>query len=153
MQNSCGPSTVANVLRAYGYETTEEQVYRKVKQATAANEPDPMTGTIEGQLKKCLTAMKVPFEECNAHGPLLALSALHGQIQTGASAILAVDNDSHWLCVLAISGTRFSVVDSADPELNLFYTGEELARRWGNPGDPPTYYWILCRPKPKKRKT
>lgn len=152
LQNSCGPSTVANVLRAYGYEATEEAIWKKVKLATGANEGAPEMGTVEGQLKKCLEVMKVPYEEMTAHSPMLALSALHGQVNAGAAALLAVDNDAHWLCVLAVSGTRFSVVDSADAELNLFYQGDELARRWCNPGDPPTFYWLLVRPKMKRKK-
>lgn len=148
-QNGCGPATVANVMRAYGHEVTEEMVSRKASALAAINEENPALGTVESQIKRCLTALKVPNYEFTCHSPGVAVAALRGYLAAGSSALLAVDDDSHWLAVLATAGERFSVVDSADTELNVYYTGEALAERWGSNSDPPCFYGIVAKPRQK----
>lgn len=152
-QNGCGPSTVANILRSLGLDTTEDQVSKRAKLAGSVNDPHPGLGTVEAQIMRCLEAMKVSHFQMMAHTPELAVAALRGQLVLGRPAMLAVDNDDHWIGVIGVQGDRFVTVDSADSELVVCPSGVEIAKRWGGATDPPRFYAIVVTGlKTRKRK-
>lgn len=152
-RNFCGPATVANILRAYGYdrEATEDKVARKIKLTNSTTDEHPARGATERQIMAALGAYKLPHDQIQIHQPGLALSALRGYLDRGVLAVLCVDNSEHWLLALATMGERVVVVDTADPELTLSYTPKELVARWGEVGDPPTYYAIVVYPRTKAK--
>jgi hypothetical protein len=155
-QNGCGPSTVANILAALGFRTpqgelaSEDWVAKKVKLAQAMNDPHPGMGTIEWQIRRCLESLKVPHFQVTTHDPNVGVSALRGFMVSGKPCMLAVDNDEHWIAVTGVLGERFSIVDSADSELNVFLNGADLAQRWASASDPPKFYAIVVSALKKK---
>lgn len=142
-QNSCGLAAVANALRALGRAVTEDQIASRVKRAADAHEPHVVTGTIEQQIAKALRAMKIPTTQMQLHSPVVALSALRGFLVVGCPALLAVDNDEHWVVATSFSGDRFHVVDSAHEEIVVAYNERDLAGRWGMVGDPLRFYGLV----------
>lgn len=126
-----------------GVEATEDSVAKRAKLAGSMNDPHPGMGTIEWQIQRSLEAMKVPHFQMTAHTPEVAIAALRGQLVLGRPAMLAVDNDDHWIGVIGVLGDRFVTVDSADSELVVCPSGVELAKRWGGATDPPKFYGII----------
>lgn len=145
---------MANIFRAMGWShASEDWVAKKAKLHQSMTDPHPGFGTIEGQIKRCLSAFKIPHYEFTSHDANVAVAALRGYLVSGHPCMLAVDGDDHWLCCMGMLGSRFSVVDSADPELNVYYDAAELLNRWKSPTDPPKFYGICVTGlKPKKKK-
>lgn len=159
VQNWCGPCTVANLLVSLGWRLpngdlpTEDWIAKKVKLAQNMNDPHPGMGTIEAQIRRCLESLKIPHFQVTTADANLAVSSLRGFLVSGKPCMLAVDNDEHWIGVFGVLGERFSVVDSADPELNIFLGGDELAQRWASQSDPPMFYMIVVKGTGKRKAT
>lgn len=153
-QNGCGPSTVANIMKALGWDhATEDWVCKRAKLVQGMGDPHPAYGTVEGQIKRCLAAFKIPHFEFTCHDPNVATSALRGFLNAGHPVMIACEGDEHWACVLGTLGERFSVVDSADSELNVFYDPVQLVNWWKSNTEPPKFYGIVVTSlKPKKVK-
>ncbi len=73
--------------------------------------------------------LKVPYEikESKAY---VALLLLDRWILVGGVACVTVDEDSHWVAVVGKVGARYLVADSAESELVLSLSAEELVERW-----------------------
>lgn len=151
-QSSCGPSALANLLRALGLNVSEDWVTKKAKLSSHIGDPHTAQGTIEAQIQRCLSALKIPHLASTTHDPNTAVAALRGQLILGRPALLAVDGDDHWVCAASVLGDRFGIVDSADPELVVFYGPAELAQRWASATDPPCFYAIVVTGLPKNRR-
>jgi hypothetical protein len=95
------------------------------------------TGTEGTPPKRLLAAIRVVgrepirIQEKRAEVAILFLS--HWLTQ-GRSAILCVDNDTHWVAAIGLLGDRTLVADPADNELVITLSRQQLADRWGGDG-------------------
>lgn len=150
-QNSCGPTCVANALLCLGprwKKISEKAVLDKVRSVGTIADTDPAAGAIESQIMRALNAYGVKHETLSVHNPAAAVAALRGNLLCGRPALLAVDNDDHWIVAAGALGAGFLIVDSANDDLVSMYGEDRLASRWKSAGDPAHYYAIIIGRKP-----
>jgi ABC-type bacteriocin/lantibiotic exporter with double-glycine peptidase domain len=131
-RSSCGPAALHNALSALGIERTEDELIKLCSQKPS--------GTPTSGLLRALKAIN--SAESPTVGEALywrnAGEAVRGLwwfiTQKGRPLILCVDNWDHWVACTGYLGARFCVMDSADNRLALYYTTEELLRRWDKGG-------------------
>lgn len=138
---SCGPASLHNALAALGIHRTEDELAQLCKQT-----PD---GTSVRNLGRAIQSISTPEQPLRGDafgfkGNAEALVALWYYISyLGRPCILAVDHWEHWVTVVGHLGTRFSVVDSANNALVLFYNADQLSERWLGPGPKGGYYGLI----------
>ncbi len=122
-QANCGPAALSNALSAIGVVRTQEECASLAK--TSATE-----GT---STKKLLAAIRAVGREpvvINEKRPVVAMLYLGALLAEGRSAVLCVDDSSHWVAAIGLLGPRVLVADSADSELVVSITRSELAEWW-----------------------
>lgn len=133
-KSSCGPAALMNALEAIGIKRTEDELSILSKQST--------TGTSQGNLEKALTSLGVEFDRINEKRGNVAAWAIGFHLRSGNSVVIIVDEFDHWISVVGILGDRYILCDSADNDLILFYSEEELLTRWECSG---RFYGVIVR--------
>jgi len=141
-QASCGPAALRNALLARGIERSEEEL-AKLSGYNAAKGTSP-----KGMMRALIMIAKdepgvlpAPMSERQEDVALLRLRAAH---DAGHVAILIVDNDEHWVVSFGTLGRDiFHISDSADSEMVLHYSPQQLVERWRGPGRRPFYGIIV----------
>ena len=87
-------------------------------------------GTNSRGLEKALKSIGILAERLYERRSDVARSFLWSAINAGKSSVLLVDEFDHWVSVVGVIGKRYVVADSADNELLLFYSEDELLQRW-----------------------
>lgn len=140
-QASCGPAALRNALLARGVERSEEELAKLCGyRADIGTSPKGMMRALILIAKDHPALLPGPFAERQSDVAMLRLLAAH---RAGYVAILLVDSDEHWVVSFGTLGDQIiHVSDSADSEMVLHYTAEQLLARWRGPGRKP-YYGIL----------
>jgi ABC-type bacteriocin/lantibiotic exporter with double-glycine peptidase domain len=134
-KSSCGPASLANALEAIGVVRSEDELATMSKQDT--------DGASSINLRKAAESIGVEVINVIEQRSASAGWALGHYLRSGYSGLLVVDNDEHWIAVVGILGNRFIVIDSADDELVLYYSLNELVSRWGNDNDKYSGFFIV----------
>lgn len=129
---SCGPTALHNALEAMGIHRSEDELAGLAGTTT--------DGTSEVGLKKAADAMGVLAGTISEKRFEVARLKLFEHVYRQGTAILCVDDYSHWVTVVGLSGHRFIVIDSADNNLVLFMDDDKLEDRWTGSGN---YYGVL----------
>lgn len=150
---SCGPGAIVNAARALGVRISELLV-----QELAGTTHD---GTDEFGMQRALRRLGYEVEEVNTLDSGEAWDWLCAQIRDGRTAILCVENYTHWATVVGVLGDeRVIYVDSQDGlESNRRENGvRSLTRRgvtrlWGSRGRGKRrrYYALAVVPKRRRR--
>jgi hypothetical protein len=135
-QASCGPAAMSNALQSIGIQLSV-QACEKLCHTSAVR------GTQPAQLRNALTGVPgitpVVLKETRWE---VALMKVLLSLQAGRPVILCVDSSTHWIAAVGtlgiITAPRLLTIDSADLELVLSYTPDELMKRWG-----PNYYGVI----------
>lgn len=133
-KHTCGPCALVNALQAAGHQTPGEESASKLCKAS------PIRGTSPGAIRAALRALGVSESILRSKSSVMAACALTGALESGTSAVLIVDNGSHYIAAVGVLGSRVLVCDSADGALVSSVTREDLLRRWACDG---VYYAIL----------
>jgi hypothetical protein len=107
-------------------------------------------GTSETELMRALLAYKVKVDPWDSRGRRQSLRWLATHVTEEGPAILAVDNQQHWVTVVgatmrqAIDNWRMWIFDPAAGEGWGLYSPAELADRWRLPNrfKGPNYYGV-----------
>lgn len=152
---ACGPCGVSNALKALGLAVSEADVsswLNRVRRrdnpgAEGTSEPLLSRAVMEGSRADWRRRSGVTARGLMVHDRVLAVSALRGLLLAGCPVLLAVDADEHWVVAAGVLGTRFLVVDGADPaaEITLSYDEDQLLSRWEQGGNPPLFYGLVFR--------
>lgn len=131
-QSNCGPASLSNALQALGITRTQDECARLCK----------TTGTDGTSAKNLLSAARAVGRDplvLNERRADVAMLFLDNWLRMGRSAVLVVDDNSHWVAAVGLLGDRVLVADPADNELVLTYSRAKLADRWGGP----RYYGVV----------
>ena len=123
-KSSCGPASLSNALEALGIERTEDELATLSKQDT--------TGTTSINLRKAAEAVGVEVNNVVIQNAESAAWCVSYHMTAGHPGILVVDNDEHWVALVGHLNGTYIVADSADNDLLLFYSEEQLLERWRN---------------------
>ena len=119
--SDCGPTALHGALKLLGIKAYYQDVYR-----LAGTDPDK--GTSAAGLKRALEALKVSLKEYSTRNSQSAWNWIRKQTQP---TILAVDNDDHWVLLIAGMGRRVVIFD---PEQGLMVYGRrDFMARWTSP--------------------
>jgi ABC-type bacteriocin/lantibiotic exporter with double-glycine peptidase domain len=130
-KSSCGPAALHNALAALGIYRSEDELIALCKQ-----KPD---GTSARGLINAIKAIASADSPLHGRGvrwrdPEDAVVGLWWTIaEQGRPVVLCVDSFEHWVACTGYLGRRFAVMDSADNRLAIYYTHEELLKRWVGP--------------------
>ncbi len=124
---NCGPASLANALQAIGLLRSQDECASLCK--TTATE-----GTTPKRLVAAVRAVGREPVIIKERREAVALLWLSHFLATGRSAVLCVDNDTHWVAAVGLLGERILIADSADNELVLSLSRAKLAERWGGDG-------------------
>jgi hypothetical protein len=113
-------------LAAIGVVRSEDELGKLARQKT--------DGTSQAGLLKAIRSINPgwghPVKFRDAHA---AFASLWLHLNRGQPMILPVDNWEHWVAAIGAIGQRVLVADSADNELVLTYTTDEILARWEGP--------------------
>ncbi len=124
-QANCGPAAMSNALAAIGLLRSQDECTVLAK--TSATE-----GTSTKKLLAAIRAVgRFPLV-INEKRPSVAILYLCAMLDDGRSAVLCVDDGSHWVAAVGLLGERVLVADSADSELVVSVTRTELAEWWAD---------------------
>lgn len=134
----CGPASMSNALASLG-------IRRNLSECEALCKCTGTAGTSPANLLRALATVEdvepATLAEIREDVAVLRLAAA---LSRGRPAILCVDGSSHWVAAVGTLGQgRVLVADSADNELVLSLTWEELAARWVAPTRTKYYGVIL----------
>ncbi len=133
-RHNCGAVALINALMAAGHQSPNEDGMAKIAKTS------PTRGTSSKGLRNALETLGLSEAVLSTKSALMAAEALIGCLQGGSPVLLCVDGGSHWVAAVGKLGSRFLVADSAEAELVLSLSREELLCRWGNDGN---YYGIV----------
>jgi ABC-type bacteriocin/lantibiotic exporter with double-glycine peptidase domain len=131
---SCGAVALANCLETVGADYSATALAKMCRTS-------PTHGTDEKDVIKALVKLEHPCRELAESHPGFALVTLRGFVAQGASAMLAVDADTHWISVVGMCGTRFIVHDPAQGVTS--YSDHELVARWRKSKAKLAFYGIV----------
>lgn len=124
----CGPTAIANALRALGKKLPLEPIVKLC--GTTPN------GTDAPQMKHALWTLGYQYEECGVSDDRLARGWLISHVSLGHPVILCVDNWEHYVCVVGQIGQRYLLCDSENDPKNTAENGihaltiRTICRRW-----------------------
>jgi len=152
----CGPASVANALRALGRGSSEDKVANAIKlQASGADGLPEQEGVGPAQLQRALEAVGYVGQPWTVGDGDDAWHALRSRLLAGDPVLVPVDFDgdtmSHWLVAVGLLGDRVLVADSADSEIVVSYSEDQLRRRWKADTDPARYYGLTVRKARRKK--
>lgn len=120
---NCGPASLSNALAAQGIARTQDECAAMCKTtATDGTPPKRLLAAIMAVGRK-----GVVIKERRAD---VAITFLAHWLDRGRPVILCVDQGQHWVAAVGMLGERILVADSADNDLVLSYSREELLKRW-----------------------
>lgn len=128
---TCGPAAICNALEVYGEYLAEADVAERCKTT--------VDGTTSRGLVAGIRSYGYDVEPLKFRDSLLALRS----IQDGFPSVLCVDNWSHWISIVGISGQRAVICDSASSHLVEFPRWEALVSRWKYTGSRYEGYRII----------
>lgn len=133
-QANCGSTALYNALQSLG-------IKRSMKECERLCNVTAQDGTSTQDLIQAASAIKgLKPRLIGESNHTAAESILSNNLRKGRPAILAVDDDSHWIAAVGMLGPRILVADSAHNELILSYNEDQLLKRWGvaqdNPKEP-----------------
>lgn len=132
-QATCGPSALSNALSAVG-------MARSAAECEVLCQANATTGTPPASMVKAVRSVDgVTPRLIRETRPEVAVLKLLALLDHGRPVLLVVDSSSHWVAAVGRLGDRVLVADSADLELVLSYTPDELAARWR---DGKTFYGV-----------
>ena len=123
-QANCGPSAARNALKALGMDRSIPELETLFK--TDATNGTSAANVVKG-LKKLDDLQPQVIEESR---PEVAHLLLAHVLHRGRPVLLCVDGWGHFVAAIGLLGGRVLVADSADSELVLSYTMEEVMERW-----------------------
>lgn len=129
---SCGPAALHNAIEPLGIDRSEDEL------ATLAG--TTTEGTNETGLKKAAKALGLTVKPVSEKRYDIARLKLFEHVYNHGTALLCVDEYSHWVAVVGLSAKRFIIIDSADNNLVVFWDEEKLEEKWSGSGN---YYGIL----------
>ena len=136
-QANCGPAAMSNALAALGIVRPTQECEKLCKTtATKGTSPQKLqTGlkAIEG-----LTPTVIKEKRSD-----VAILRLEKALSLGRPAIICVGDGTHWVATVGRLGDRYLVADSADVELVLSKTADELAAWWHERGATNPYYGVI----------
>lgn len=138
-RSSCGPAALHNGLAALGIIRGEDELIRLCKQTPDGTSASGIITAIRSISSTDNPLKGLPVQWRSGDDAIVGLwwnIAEHGR-----PTILCVDACDHWVACVGKLGRRFSVVDSADNALLLYYTPESLLARWVSPKG--RYYGII----------
>ncbi len=138
---SCGAVAVVNAMEAIGVDYAVEAMAKMCRTS-------PVHGTSEKDIIKALVTLEHPVREIGESSTGFALVILRGYLAGGASAILAVDQDSHWIAAIGLCGNRFIIHDSACGTSSMSDT--ELLARWRKERAKMPFYGIAIQPRRRR---
>lgn len=121
-KSSCGPASLANALEALQITRTEDELGTLAKQDA--------NGTSSINLRKAAEAIGVEVINVAEQRREVAGWCLEYHLHNGHPGLLVVDNDEHWVAVIGHLNGTYIVADSADNDLLVFYTLQDLLTRW-----------------------
>ncbi len=126
---SCGPTAMYNALRALDIERGLHEC-EKLCGTTMTD------GTTTKKLVKALATIAelrpVPIRERRRD---IAMMRLHEALLAGRPVILLVNSEQpedHYVAVVGMLGSRYLIADSADHELVISRTPEDVSGWWGD---------------------
>lgn len=144
-QSSCGPAALRNALLCIGIKRSEEEL-EKLTGMT------PSDGTSAKGLLKALQAISKEHPEIDPaviaenKGDIAILRLLEA-LRSGHPVILVTEGGSHWATafgILGVAGEKLMihVADSAEVELVLHFTPQELIKAWKS-DEKKAYYGVV----------
>lgn len=124
---NCGPASLSNALAAMG-------ITRSQDECTVLCKTTGTEGTAPKRLVHAIRAVgrdPLIVRERRSEVAILFLSHF---LATGRSAILCVDDDTHWVAAIGLLGDRVLIADPADNELVITLSRADLAERWSGNG-------------------
>lgn len=141
-QNSCGPCSVSNALKALGYDLSEERIEDAVGKVQRQGGAQIADGTDINQLKRVLKLLKFGHSEIKLTDSDAAWRVLRTYILDGSPVILSVQDEEHWSVAIGIVGRNILVADGAQTELVISYDKSAMLKEWGKVGDVTTYHGL-----------
>lgn len=138
---SCGAFALHSVFETLGYDYDVATLGRVAK-------TNPVDGTDEKNVIKACIHLEHPVREIEESHPGFALVTLRGFLLGGAAAMLAVDQDSHWIAVIGVCGHRFIVHDPAAGTFS--YSDKELIPRWQKARAKLPFYAVVILPRSRR---
>ncbi len=137
----CGAFALANAMEALGADYAAETLAVMAK--TSATH-----GTDEKNVVRACITLGHPVREIEENHPGFALLTLRGHVMNGAAAMLAVDEDTHWVSVIGVCGHRFIVHDPAAGTFS--YSDKELIPRWQKSRAKLPFYAVVILPRSRR---
>lgn len=149
-QNSCGPNSVSNALKALGYDISEDRIEDAVGKVQRQGGAQISDGTDINQLKRVLKLLKFGHAEIKLTDAEAAWRVLRTYLLDGSSVILSIQDDEHWASAIGLIGKNILVADGAITELVVSYDKHAMLKEWGNVGDITTYHGLAVVDSRKK---
>lgn len=131
-KHSCGPAALHNALEALGFSRSEDEL--------AALCQTTSEGTSEVGIKRAAKALDRSFTTLSEKRFKVANLELFQHLYSHGTAVICINEYSHWVAVVGLTNRRYIVVDSADNNLVLFWDEETLEKKWAGSGN---FYGIL----------
>lgn len=140
----CGPMCLRYMLMKWGYDVPVEALH-VITECTK-------TGTTSAQM--CLGAWTLGFDsvDVSAHKAAGAKSAIDRCLKRGASMLVSVDDDEHWIAVMSRTKRGYLVFDPDKPGPIITLVGwKRLERRMRIVGLKETTYELVSIERPVQR--
>jgi ABC-type bacteriocin/lantibiotic exporter with double-glycine peptidase domain len=125
-KSSCGPAALLNAVEPLGFARTEDELAILCKTTTDG-------GTTSSNLIAAVKSLGLNYTVVNEKRFDVARLFLFEHLTNQGTAILCVDNYEHWVTAVGISGLGHIIIDSADENLVLFWSRDQLRSRWASP--------------------
>jgi hypothetical protein len=138
-RSSCGPASLANALSCLGIRRSEDELL-----GITGTTPE---GTSAGNLRRAIGIVgRTEDGLCNivlrtTSGDSALVNLYYWVVARGRPVIMCVDNYDHWAVCGGYLRPRYSVIDSANNDLVLYYSEPQLLERWR--GEDGKYYGIV----------
>lgn len=136
-QANCGPAAMSNALAALG-------INRPALECEKLCKTNAVKGTGPKQLVTGLKAIEglapVVLTEKRSE---VAFLRLDKALRLGRPVIICVGDGSHWVAAIGRLGPRYLVADSADNDLVVSKSQDELTKWWAEKATNP-YYGVIC---------
>jgi ABC-type bacteriocin/lantibiotic exporter with double-glycine peptidase domain len=150
--NLCGFASLANAFKAIGKSSvTEDKLAAAAKKAATATETPEQDGAGVRSLQQAAEAFGHVLVPYTFGDVTMGWGLLRHYLDECKPALLAVDDNSHWVTAFSTLGDKVMVADPAEAELVLPYTKEKLGVRWGT-----SFYalflWQASKPRKSRKK-
>ncbi len=127
---NCGPFALMNALRSLGIVRSREELETLCGTTmTAGTSPAKM---YRGAGKLGLHGAPTKITERRLDIAMLKLR--HALLAEGRPVVMVWHAGEHWVAAVGMLGERFLIADSADIELVISMSAEEVAEKWADGG-------------------